>query len=88
MDHELPGEAGAEPEGSDEDERDAAIQDALMELKPDHRAVLILKHFEEQSYEEVAQILNISVKKVKSRLFAARLVLRQILLRKGVVEND
>lgn len=74
----------AESETRDRNER---IQEALMELKPDHRVVLILKHFEEFSYEEIGTILEIPVKRVKSRLFTARQVLREILVKKGIVAN-
>lgn len=68
-------------------ERDERIQEALMELKPDHRAVLILKHFEDFSYEEIGAILDIPEKRVKSRLFTARQVLRELLVKKGIVAN-
>lgn len=68
-------------------ERDERIQEALMELKPDHRAVLILKHFEDFSYEEIGAILDIPEKRVKSRLFTARQVLREVLVKKGIVAN-
>lgn len=69
---------------SDDEERDRSVQAALTELKPDHRSVVVLKHFEGRTYEEIAEILNVPVKRVKSRLFAARMTLRRILVRKGV----
>lgn len=68
-------------------ERDERIQEALMELKPEHRVVLILKHFEDFSYEEIGTILDIPEKRVKSRLFTARQVLREVLVKKGIVAN-
>lgn len=49
---------------------------ALMHLKPDDRAVVVLKHFVLFSYEEIAEVLEIPVKTVKSRLFTARERLR------------
>jgi RNA polymerase sigma-70 factor (ECF subfamily) len=49
---------------------------ALLELKPDDRAVVVLKHFVSFSYEEIADVLEIPVKTVKSRLFTARERLR------------
>jgi RNA polymerase sigma-70 factor (ECF subfamily) len=52
---------------------------ALMELKPDDRAVVVLKHFVFFSYEEIADVLEIPVKTVKSRLFTARDRLRKAL---------
>lgn len=48
----------------------------LMRLKPDDRAVVVLRHFMFFSYEEIADVLEISVKTVKSRLFEARARLR------------
>ncbi len=68
-------------------ERDERIQEALMELKPDHRVVLILRHFEDFSYDEIGAILDIPMKRVKSRLFTARQVLREILVKKGIMDN-
>ena len=53
---------------------------ALLELKPDDRAVVVLKHFVSFSYEEISEVLGVPVKTVKSRLFTARERLRQSLL--------
>lgn len=61
-------------------EVDDRIERALMELKPDDRAVVVLKHFVAFSYEEIAEVLEIPVKTVKSRLFTARERLRLVLL--------
>jgi RNA polymerase sigma-70 factor (ECF subfamily) len=52
---------------------------ALLGLKPDDRAVVVLRHFVFFSYEEIADVLEISVKTVKSRLFTARERLRLML---------
>jgi RNA polymerase sigma-70 factor, ECF subfamily len=53
---------------------------ALLELKPDDRAVVVLRHFVSFSYEEISNVLGVPVKTVKSRLFTARERLRQALL--------
>jgi RNA polymerase sigma-70 factor (ECF subfamily) len=55
------------------------VGSALMGLKPDDRAVVVLKHFMFFSYEEIAAVLEIPVKTVKSRLFTARERLRDTL---------
>lgn len=60
------------------------VQVALMSLKPDHRAVIVLRHYLESSYEEMAVILDVPDKTVKSRLFTARQQLKELLLHKGV----
>jgi RNA polymerase sigma-70 factor, ECF subfamily len=60
------------------------VDDALMELNVEQRAVVVLKHLEGFSYVEIGQILSISEKKVKSRLFSARQVLRDVFVKKGM----
>jgi RNA polymerase sigma-70 factor (ECF subfamily) len=45
---------------------------ALLDLTPDDRAVVVLRHFVSFTYEEIADVLEIPVKTVKSRLFTAR----------------
>ena len=53
---------------------------ALLELKPDDRAVVVLRHFVSLSYEQISDVLGVPVKTVKSRLFTARERLRQTLI--------
>jgi RNA polymerase sigma-70 factor (ECF subfamily) len=65
-------------------ERDRRIQDGLMALKEDQRALIILKHMQGLSYEEIGQIMDIPLKVVKSRLYAARQHLRDLLKKKGI----
>jgi len=60
-------------------EDEDSIGRALMGLKPDDRAVVVLRHFVSFSYEEIADVLGIPVKTVKSRLFTARERLRLML---------
>jgi RNA polymerase sigma-70 factor (ECF subfamily) len=60
------------------------IQNALMELKLDHRIVVVLKYFLELSYSEISEIVGIPEKTVKSRLFTAREKLRDVLVRQGL----
>lgn len=61
------------------------VQAALMELQQDYRAVIVLRHFAECSYEQMAEVLHIPEKTVKSRLYSARQVLKEKLSAKGVV---
>ena len=65
---------GAAPDRAAEAED--RVGKALMRLKPDDRAVVVLRHFVSFSYQEIADVLEISVKTVKSRLFTARERLR------------
>ena len=55
------------------------IRSALMGLSTNDRVVLTLRHFSECSYQEIAQILDLDEKTVKSRLFEARHRLRGML---------
>lgn len=74
------------PEQLAEGEQTArAIEDALMRIKPELRTVIVLRHFMHLSYHDMGDILQLPEKTVKSRLHDARLVLRQTLLRRGMV---
>lgn len=88
LDEEMAADGPDLDEIAEANERGRRIADALMDLKVDQRAVVVLKHFEGLSYEEIAQVLEISEKKVKSRLFTARQVLRDILLKRGIGSDD
>jgi RNA polymerase sigma-70 factor (ECF subfamily) len=76
---------GGSPEDTYEVKRlDAIVQSGLMELNTEHRQVIVLRHFMQLSYEEIASVLEIPAKTVKSRLFGARHQLAPILRRLGV----
>ena len=57
-----------------------AIEDALMRLTPELRAVVVLRHMMQLSYHDMAGILDLPEKTVKSRLYSARQLLREQLL--------
>jgi RNA polymerase sigma-70 factor (ECF subfamily) len=57
------------------------VKEALNRLSPEHRAVLILKDMEEQKYETMAEILQVPIGTIRSRLHRARLELRSLLER-------
>ena len=52
---------------------------ALANLSPEHRAVVVLKELEGVQYHEIAEILNLSMGTVMSRLFYARKHLQSLL---------
>ena len=60
-----------------------AVRWGLGELSREHRQVLDLREYQELSYEEIAQRLDVDLGTVKSRLSRARSALRKILLRSG-----
>jgi RNA polymerase sigma-70 factor, ECF subfamily len=49
------------------------VQNSIAELEPGYRAPLILRYWHGLSYEEIAEVMGISVSAVKSRLHRARL---------------
>lgn len=53
------------------------IANALQQMSDDYREVLLLREFEQMSYEEIAQTLGITVEAVRARLARARAWLRQ-----------
>jgi RNA polymerase sigma-70 factor (ECF subfamily) len=61
-------------------ERARQVQQALLRLTPDARAVIVMRHFGDLSYDEIAAALNLPSKTVKSRLYAARQRLGELLL--------
>jgi RNA polymerase sigma-70 factor, ECF subfamily len=65
-------------------ETSARVQEALLGLSPEHREVVILRHFMELSYGEIAETLALPQKTVKSRLYEARQRLCEILPRSAV----
>lgn len=64
-----------------------AVQKALLALKPEYRVVVVLRHFNNLSYEEIAKAVGTSVKLVKSRLFTARRLLKDLLIQHGITTN-
>ena len=76
---ELPGH-GVDPEAhTGNAERTRYIERALLTMSPMDRTVIVLRHFSECSYQEIARILDVDQKTVKSRLFEARHRLRDLL---------
>ncbi len=55
------------------------INAALAKLSPEHRAVIVLKEIEDLQYQKIAEILDLSIGTVMSRLFYGRKKLQSIL---------
>jgi RNA polymerase sigma-70 factor (ECF subfamily) len=59
-----------------ETELQQKIEEAILSLPESQRMALILRRYEDLSYEQIAEILDLSVPAVKSLLFRARTELR------------
>ena len=57
----------------------ALVERALAELNPNFRAAVVLRDIEDLNYEEIAEVLDISLGTVKSRILRGREALRKIL---------
>lgn len=68
-------------EQSVQKELEAAIDDAIAALPEQQRLAVILRRYEDLSYEDIATILKVSVPSVKSLLFRARTELKERLAR-------
>jgi RNA polymerase sigma-70 factor (ECF subfamily) len=53
-------------------EQSNELQALLNQLEPEYRTPLVLRYWHEYSYQEIAEIMEISLAAVKSRLFQAR----------------
>jgi len=67
----------------DDEKSGEMIARMLMEMQEDHRVVLVLRHYSELNYDEIAEVLKIPVKRVRSRLYSARQKLKSDLQESG-----
>jgi RNA polymerase sigma-70 factor (ECF subfamily) len=59
-------------------ERSVAVRRAVCSLPPDLRQVVVMKEFEELTFQEISDVLDVPLSTVKSRLYTA---LRQLQMR-------
>lgn len=71
-------EPGAELSVEREETR-RLVAAALFRILPEQRAILILRDSKGLEYEQIAEVLDVPVGTVKSRLFRARQALREAL---------
>jgi RNA polymerase sigma-70 factor (ECF subfamily) len=73
----LAGDRAASPaEQAERRERDEQVVAALGRLDAEHRAVLVMRDVEGFDYQQMADVLGLPLGTLKSRLFRARLALR------------
>lgn len=72
-------DADGPAELAERDARELAVQRALRKLPEYQRAMLVMYHVEQLTYEEIAEVQDLPIGTVKSRLNRARLSLRELL---------
>ena len=70
-------------EAMEQQELRAQIDAGLRSLTPEHRQVLVLRELHQRSYDEIAEILDLDVGTVKSRINRGRRQLRKFFLESG-----
>ncbi len=66
-------------------ERQALVREHLSQLPAKYRVVLVLRHLQELTYEEMAEILTMPIGTIKTHLFRARNLLKE---RLGTFERE
>jgi len=64
---------------AENNELERVLAQQVTRLRAEYKEVVILRDYEDLSYEEIAKVVGCSVQAVKSRLFRARSVLRKAL---------
>jgi len=70
-------EVAASPEVGPAQETGLWVQEALERLDPSQREILMLREYEELTYTEISKLLRLPLNTVRSRLFRARMALKE-----------
>lgn|SRR5215470_14776620 len=73
------GKVAPEPAIENEPEAVLWIRQALAKLDESEREILMLREYEQLSYAEIAELVRVPVNTVRSRLFRARMALKESL---------
>ncbi len=72
MDYQVPDTTYRPDQHIVEDQRRSIIQEAIDALPPKYHRVIVLRHQEEKSYQEIAEELDLPLGTVKAHIFRAR----------------
>jgi len=70
----------ADPPAAGDTEATVAVRQALDKLGPEEREVFMLREYEQLSYAEIAALQRVPINTVRSRLFRARLAMKELLV--------
>jgi len=79
--------SGALPDAVGETDDALAVRQAVTRLDEADREVLLLREYEQLRYDEIAAVLDVPVGTVRSRLFRARMALKELLEGKGATTD-
>lgn len=68
---------------AEQSETRQAVRDAMAQLSPEYRQIVVLRFLQELSYEEIGAVLKLPPGTVKSRLNRAKAQLKDILSKSG-----
>lgn len=82
----LPLESGrlSPEQESEHKERRGEIESVVRALPANYRELIILRHSQDLSYEEIVEVTGLPLGTVKNRLFRAREMMRQQFVEKGI----
>lgn len=69
------------------DEQIALVHRALATLAEDYRKILVLREFDNMDYQQIAEVTGIAIGTVRSRLFRARMQLKEALVSVGACQS-
>jgi RNA polymerase sigma-70 factor (ECF subfamily) len=64
------------------------VDEAVLQLPLEYRMVILFKYFADMSYRDISLVLDVTEKKVRSRLYSARQLLGKTLVKRGVKHDD
>ncbi len=82
MEMQLPDESFSTDKPVMKKERKAVVQEAIDDLPEKYRLVIEMRHMEEKTYQEIADILDLPLGTVKAHIFRARELLYKALIDK------
>lgn len=69
---------------SERNERCSEIETVVQMLPAAYRELIVLRHSNDLSYEEISEVTGLPLGTVKNRLFRARATMRDLLVQKGI----
>jgi RNA polymerase sigma-70 factor (ECF subfamily) len=76
---ELPSDLGDPEEYAEQQELSAVVHSALQELTDEYRTAVVLRDLQGLSYNEIAEVMEVSLGTVKSRIYRGRQALKEVL---------